>query len=214
MRISYLTLALVLLSLLLGYQLVATHQQLQARVADAALLAAIQDSVHYYRDQTGRVVAEKRAIEADFAQVKAHAAALSGNQRALLHDIASLPRTERKHTTSATSIQQVATMRVRDSLAVASPQGRTWSHESDTLRYRISTRDSLLTIEELTIPNRLSVITYRDKQQELHVQVTNTNPIYRTQDIDAIIPRKPKKKQILVKILALLGAAALGFTAR
>ena len=216
MKISYQIVAVLLaLVLTLSFELARTRQQLRASRTDTSLVTALRDSVRYSRDAQGRVVAEKRAIEADFTTVQAHAAELSGNQRGLLHDVASLPRAQRKTVSSATSIQQVVRIQAIDSLPTKAPgPGRTWVRKSDTLSYRISAfGDSVLRIEKLEIPNRLSLITYRGVQQELHVQVTNSNSIFRTQDVDAIVPEKPKKRGIILKILALLGATVLGYAA-
>jgi hypothetical protein len=174
-----------------------------------AILAALKDSLRYSRNQLGREVAEKRAIEGKMRDIQAHKAEMSANQRELLRDIAQLSPKKGK-VTQATAVAQVVTIHVRDSVQVPSRYELAWQHTSDTLNYAIQVQDSTLIIQELSLPNRLSVLTYRDPETALHVQVTNSNPRFRTSDVDQLVLEPRPRRRWLPKVLLFVGGLLVG----
>jgi hypothetical protein len=175
------------------------------------IIRAAEDTIRYSRDKYDRVVAEKRAIEGDLRLIQAQYAELSGNQRQLLVEIGHLKPQERKNLASATRIEQKMEFQAVDrELVPVYGADLAWKRVSDTLSYDIRVKDSVLTIHDLHIPNGLIVSTFRDKNADLHVQVTNTNPVYKTQDVDTIVPEKSKKRGWVVKVLLFLGGALVG----
>lgn len=205
-----LTISLVLLALLLGYKLVETRVENTNLQARTQVLAAVQDTLHHYEDKYGRVVAEKRVIAADLSTIRAEYGALSESQRRLLQEIDDLPRKQHKAVVSATQVQQTATIHLVDSVLVPGQAHLAWKRQSDTLNYDIRVQDSVLTIHNLQIANRLTLATYRDNKKALHVRVTNSNPMFRTSDVDQVVLEKPKKESKLVKILVFVGGVIAG----
>lgn len=175
-----------------------------------SLSVAIADSVHYFRDHFDRVVAEKSVIEASLALVRARAQALTPHQAALHQDVIHLPKSVQKRLVSATSIKQVVTIIAHASVDSVADSKQMWALRSDTLNYNIHVSGDTLVVDTLRIPNRVVVTHYRDRDDALHVTATNTNPMFKTLDVDAIVPPQPKPSK-LPKIVLFIAGVGLGY---
>jgi hypothetical protein len=189
--------ALLLVAIGQGY--VISNKSVTIREKESIALART-DSVHYYHDRLGREVAEKRAIQASLKSVEASYELLSNNQKLLTRDIQLLPAKERKNLVTGTSLVQKVTVHVVDSVVVPSTFKLSWRRSSDTLNYSIHVADSTLTIDTLNLPNRIFLAHYRDAQKQLHIKATNSNPMFKTQDIDTIVPEE-KKPSLFKRII-------------
>lgn len=173
----------------------------------SSVIAAVTDSVHYYQDHYGREVAAKKVIQASLTTVEANYAILSKNQKVLVQDVKHLPQSQQKKLVAATSIQQVTSIINMVNVDTVADNKQSWTLRSDTLNYHISVHGDTLHLDMLTIPNRILVTHYRDAKDVLHVTATNTNPMVKTLDIDALIPPAPKPSKLPKVILFVAGVA-------
>ncbi|KUG07424.1 hypothetical protein [Solirubrum puertoriconensis] len=205
----------VLLIAVVALLVVTCHRakELQSEVTrNERLTAALQDTLHTYRDKLGREVVEKKALEATLWEVGNNYRLLSGNQKALVQDVKALPRKERKRLLTASSIEQTTKVIEHVSVQPGASETHTWAYASDTLSYRIRTQGDTLRIDSLNIPNRLLVTHHRESDGSIRITARNTNPMVQNADVDALIPpeKKPWKgwKWITLGIGIVIGAAA------
>ena len=199
---KYLLLFTALLLLLLGVETSIIRRKSARIDAQQSIALAVTDSLRLTHDRLGREVAEKRGIQASLKAVEANYRLLTANQQLLVRDIQLLPRSERRKLVAASEVRQQVTVHVVDSVRVPSRSFRlAWRRHSDTLAYRIHVQDSTLTIDTLSLPNRIFLAHYIGKDKALHVTATNSNPMFRTSDVDAIIP-PAKRRGFFARLLA------------
>lgn len=186
-------LSLLALLLIIGAQTCVINRKSSQISEKESIAGAITDSVRYYQDRLGREVAEKRGIQANLKATEASYKLLTATQQLLVRDIQTMPRKEQKKLMAGTSVQQQVVVHVVDSVLVRSPYRLAWRKASDTLNYAIHVRDSTLTIDTLSMPNRLFLAHYLGPDKALHVRVTNSNPAFKTNDIDALVPPANRK---------------------
>ena len=194
-------LSLLALLLIIGVQTCVISRKSTLVSGKESIAGAITDSVRYYQDRLGREVAEKRGIQASLKAAETDYKLLTFKKQLLVRDIQALPRQERKKLVAGTSVQQQVTVHVADSVLVPSPFRLAWRKATDTLNYHIYVRDSTLTIDTLSMPNRLFLAHYVGSDKALHIRVTNSNPAFKTNDIDALVP-PAKRANFWARLLA------------
>jgi hypothetical protein len=197
---------------------------------------ALQDSIEYYQNKEGEWVAEKLTLQADLKDLEDENLNLSENQKRLVARL----KTEQKEKdiiAAALAQQQV----VIDSLLQAATNVDTVNNTidfvkvTDTLEYDIQILEAKpiengnpqMLIKKLRIPNELFVEFHweDEKTHPIAVSVTNSNPMFKTNDLDSYaIPELQKEeinptgwqkfKKFLKKngekVLVFLGGAAVG----
>lgn len=177
---------------------------------EASVLAVVADSTHYYKDKLNREVASKRVMEANLAVVEQKYRLLSANQQALVQDVKQLPKQVQKKLVTASSVKQVLNVVLRDTSGVVGIHGTTWVHQSDLLAYSITTRADTLQVDSIKVKNRIQLNHYFDEKNVLHVTATNDNPLFRTLDIDAIIPPQKQKTGFRKTLTLICGGVVTG----
>lgn len=185
------------------------HTQ-NTKLSDALLeresfLSALQDTARTYKDELGREVLAKKAIQANLATLTSNYKLLSGNQKKLADNIKLLPKQTQKSLVAATELKQEA--RIDKLVSVDSTHH--WQSHTDTLSYSIRATGDTLTIDSLAIPNQLFLTQQKAKNGAILVTATNSNPLIKNKGIDSIII-PVKKPSPLVKILLFIAGVAGG----
>jgi len=124
---------------------------------------AITADLKQYKNIAGDAVAEKQAIEADIAEVKKLNKKLLTDNQVLLQK--NLKQKENKKAVAAVQIKEVVKIRI-DTLTIT----------SDTLE---------LENEKL--------VTFKEDKKNIYVTVTNSNPAFKTLEVDAVYQKQKKK---------------------
>lgn len=157
---------------------------------------ALNDSLLNYQNKEGEWVAEKLTLQADVETLEDENLNLSENQQKLLSKVKNLQKD--KDVITAALVQQSAVIDSLTQFATAIDTVAntvTFAMDSDSLKYDIVVKNvepikelkPILNINRLEIPNEQFIEFHweKDKTTPIAFSVTNSNSLFKTNDIDS-----------------------------
>ncbi|RNI30955.1 hypothetical protein EFA69_06595 [Rufibacter immobilis] len=175
-----------------AYQCVRNEDLTKDLDSKSNLIEVLSDSVTYTRNELKQEVASKKAISATVKDLEKSVALLTDNQRKLLQEA----KTAGKEVVTVTQVKEVVTVREQPVLLRDSLTGN-YSHRDQYLSYTISVEQDSVRLDSLSLYNDKSVVIREEPEKGVRVSVTNTNPYFKTADVDALYIPENRKKSFL-----------------
>ncbi|WP_066836491.1 hypothetical protein [Rufibacter ruber] len=152
--------------------------------ANASLVAVLSDSVRYHQDRHGREVAEKRVLVMVVKDLERQNALLTDNQKKLLSE-----------TKQAKGVK--AGVQIKEKVAIRDVP--------------VLVNDTVVVIDTLDLENEKTIL-LKEVKNGTEISITNSNPIFKTVDVDGLVI--PEKKTFwnsrLFKSLIFITGVATG----
>ena len=157
---------------------------------------ALQDSIKHYQNKEGEWVAEKKTLQASIGTLEDDNLNLTENQKNLVSRVKKLSK-EKDVFAAALAQQEVLIDSLVNTTVVIDTVNHTLAFEAntDSLEYTIKVLNvkplerlsPVLLIEHLSIPNEVFIEFHWDdgKTHPTTVSITNSNPLFKTNDIDS-----------------------------
>jgi len=165
---------------------------------------ALADSVEHYQNKEGEWVAEKLTLQIDISELEDDKLNLTQNQEQLVKRVKRLSK-EKDVIVAALARQEALIDSLVNTVAIVDTVNHTVAFEAttDSLEYKIKVLNikpfellsPILLIETLKIPNELFIEFHWEdgKNKPVAVSITNSNPLFKTNDIDSFaIPELQK----------------------
>ncbi|TXK36786.1 hypothetical protein FVR03_16725 [Pontibacter qinzhouensis] len=149
-------------------------------------IEALTDSIHYYENALGWEVGEKKLYTRDLEEFKALAAIHTPNQKKLATQLQNVKEKDLK---AAVQVQEKVQV---TNLTSTKKDSATYGYEDPNISFQVTVQDTTVTLDTLTLLNDKTVI-LKDTKKGTVVSVVNSNPYFKTADIDGILV--PEKKR-------------------
>lgn len=209
---------LVVIIAIMAISLFAKNNKISKLESENNISSVLLDSLTTYKNKLGIEVAQKKAFSVKYKDLEKSYEQLDSNSKLLVDNINSLKRENRKLkvATSAIVDQEVEVSDVVVEGEVNSIDSTiTFKDSTKYFQYdlmvRIRQPTATLTVNELLMPNKLSIThTFNTKKTEARVMVTNSNKYFKTNDISAYVIPMNKCKKISPRKYIIIGGIGVG----
>ncbi len=163
------------------------------------LMLVVNDSLHHYKTENGKLGVYKHAFQNDLKTLKENQAILTENQKALFKEVK-----DSKNIIAAMRTEMVVEIKNLANLkppVILNDTTMVFTDSTTNISYTITvtgvkpSANARLTINDLEIPDSMTVKHKWDKDGNVIVDVVHTNPYLKVKDVDGyVIPEATQKK--------------------
>lgn len=151
-------------------------------------VAYLTDSISYYKNEIGQIIAEKSALKGEKAELEILLSNTSGKLADLTEKFNNIDNAGEIET-----IVEIDTLEIRYTDTIGYVFSRDWAKNDKWYHISGKSTQKGVTIEKLTIPNTLSFVV-GEKDGNYRIEAVNSNPYITTTGLDAYSLSVPKKR--------------------